>query len=566
MNGRKGQPDNPATLPGCAAEFIRLVIRKMRYRKKVRAEVEVELAAHFEDALKDCPTDEQKQQKAERLIADFGDAWLLAVLARRAKKRCRPLWRTIAARTFQSIGVLFLCLILYCVYISLGRPTIAVNYVEQANRLARPTADESLNAAPLYQKAMELYVEPPVVARQATKWLMEELTLYDLIKDKDCSELSEEETASLKQWISANAEAISFFIEGSKKPHYWWRHQANGDSILKFLFSPALGHLRRPAKLTCWRAELKGRDGDISGAFDDLLACYRVGQHFKGPRGLVEQIVGIGIQRCTLESAFAILKNQQISSDLLRGFQARLEGLMAKDTYFMDFTLEKFSALDFIQRCYTDNRRGSGHLIPAQLEEHLPLLGQGPDPNKFFARGYFLTMALAGADRRQMTRAFEKAYNDAEIWAHKTPWQLHEEQINFRSLGFEQWPAAKKARYWPVSLFSLAFGSVSSMSYQVRAHTEALATTIALLRYRQDKAEYPADLNELIAAGYLRKSPMDPYSDKSLVYRRTDDGFTLYSVGPNFIDDGGKLGRDKGGKVWTWADDGDAVFWPVTQE
>jgi hypothetical protein len=26
-------------LPGCAAEFIRLVIKKMRYRKKVRADV-----------------------------------------------------------------------------------------------------------------------------------------------------------------------------------------------------------------------------------------------------------------------------------------------------------------------------------------------------------------------------------------------------------------------------------------------------------------------------------------------------------------------------------------------
>ena len=78
-------------LPTCAAEFIKFVIKKMRYRKNVRAEVMAELAAHFEDELKECKTDQEKQQKAKQLITDFGDVKLLAVLLRRAKKRCRPL-------------------------------------------------------------------------------------------------------------------------------------------------------------------------------------------------------------------------------------------------------------------------------------------------------------------------------------------------------------------------------------------------------------------------------------------------------------------------------------------
>ena len=50
-------------LPACAAEFIKLVIRKMRYRKKVRRDVQAELAAHFEDELKDCATDQEKSRK-----------------------------------------------------------------------------------------------------------------------------------------------------------------------------------------------------------------------------------------------------------------------------------------------------------------------------------------------------------------------------------------------------------------------------------------------------------------------------------------------------------------------
>jgi hypothetical protein len=57
--------------------------------------------------------------------------------------------------------------------------------------------------------------------------------------------------------------------------------------------------------------------------------------------------------------------------------------------------------------------------------------------------------------------------------------------------------------------------------------------------------------------------PMDPYSDEPLVYRRTDRGFTLYSVGPDFADDGGEPGLNADGKPRLWADKGDTVFWPI---
>ena len=143
-------------LPPCAADFIKRVIKKMRYRKKVRADVAAELFAHFEDELKDCSTAEQKEQKAQLLIDTFGDIKLLAVLLRRAKKRCRPLWRIMFARTCQAIVILFVCCIAYVAWFLTGKPSITTNYVEQLNRLTRPTADESLNAAPLYKKACEL--------------------------------------------------------------------------------------------------------------------------------------------------------------------------------------------------------------------------------------------------------------------------------------------------------------------------------------------------------------------------------------------------------------------------
>ena len=73
-------------LPDCAAEFIKLVIKKMRYQKKARADVMAELIAHFEDELACCTTAEEKGKRAQQLIDEFGNAKLLATLCRRAKK------------------------------------------------------------------------------------------------------------------------------------------------------------------------------------------------------------------------------------------------------------------------------------------------------------------------------------------------------------------------------------------------------------------------------------------------------------------------------------------------
>jgi hypothetical protein len=54
-----------------------------------------------------------------------------------------------------------------------------------------------------------------------------------------------------------------------------------------------------------------------------------------------------------------------------------------------------------------------------------------------------------------------------------------------------------------------------------------------------DRGAYPATLCELRPA-YLAEMPIDPFNDHEFHYRREDDGYLLYSVGPNGKDDGGR--------------------------
>ena len=101
------------------------------------------------------------------------------------------------------------------------------------------------------------------------------------------------------------------------------------------------------------------------------------------------------------------------------------------------------------------------------------------------------------------------------------------------------------------------------ISSRCRADTDALITTLALLRYKSDKGQFPEKLDELVSAGYLKALRSDPFSGKPFAYKRVGEDFVLYSFGTNLKDDEAKAGLTTKGQPKRWADDGDNVFWPV---
>jgi hypothetical protein len=118
-------------------------------------------------------------------------------------------------------------------------------------------------------------------------------------------------------------------------------------------------------------------------------------------------------------------------------------------------------------------------------------------------------------------------------------------------------------RFFLIENFMPATARLSNIVYRAKIHHESTKTILALLRWRFEKDQYPVALGELVAAGFLNELPMDPFGDKPLGYKRTDDNFILYSVGPDFKDDGGVSGKDRKGRDKQWLDNGDTVFWPL---
>lgn len=66
-----------------------------------------------------------------------------------------------------------------------------------------------------------------------------------------------------------------------------------------------------------------------------------------------------------------------------------------------------------------------------------------------------------------------------------------------------------------------------------------IMTEAAVRRYAIENGSPPESLADLVPE-YLPAVTVDPYGDAPLRYRRIEDGYLLYSVGANGVDDGGQ--------------------------
>jgi len=535
-------------LPPCVAEYIKQVLKKMHYRRRVRQDVQAELEAHFEDELKDCKTDKEKEQKAKQLIADFGDMKLLAVLLRRAKKRCRPLWRTAIVRSFQILGIIVLYFLICSIPLLIGRPTININYVDWLNELVQAGKDEQDNARPYYEKAFELYVEMP-------QWLSKSRAKWP-------TDFNDVQLSSLLTWLEDNQAAIEALRQGSRRSGCWSEYQSDETELSKAPLTTVsmanaivanameiLPSYRRLAFTLQWQIRYEANNGDTDTALSDSISLMRFGSHLQGHGLLIEQLVGIAIEALANGTFFMLLERVDIPADVLKSTQQELDKQFGRQELIISLEAEKVFWYDVIQRAFTDDGQGSGRM----LVRGLPYMVTDDCKENLWRY-----VSFSYPERQEMVAKIDEYFGRFAEILTETPWDLRDEAL-------DEQEGNEDVQITPIMLKinTPAYRRVSQIAWRMKTGRQALLTVLAIMRYEKEKGQYPADLDELVEAGYLKKLPMDPHSDGPLVYKRTDEGFLLYSFGINLTDDGGKLGLGSQGTPRMWADNGDWVFWPV---
>ncbi len=546
-SAKKIQTQGFEHLPESISELIDGIIDAMKYRRSVRVDVRQELADHFTDALADCEGEQEKQERIKELIAEFGDVELLGQLLRRAKKRCRPLWRTMLVRTFQLIGICFLLLIVYIGWFFTGKPVITTDYLEVMNQMVRPVADDSQNAWPFYKQAAEKYV----------KYEDEKFDFHI----RNASTRSEEDRQIIQQAISDNQESLELIRQGNQKPYYWQIYGTgeNEDKEMLTMLMPHLSDYRKMVYLMCWQGLLNAEQGDFEKTFGDLFEVYLFGQHLRGQNTtLIEQLVAMSIEAMSTETLRMVLAEYsgQINVQVLDSARKRFAAVIENKDFTIDFGGEKLFMRDEVQRSFTQSRFGKSHLYLPRLRV---LADFDADTELIFLMSAkALHVLFTHPDKEQTLKEVEQWYSEMEKMSTLTP-----ASVKSQDLSMEETTNEAIERNLFLNILLPALGKISQISYRNRAKTHATLVILGVMQYEKERGKLPELLDDLIEKGLLNEIPKDPFSDEPLVYRKTDDGFTIYSVGLNFIDDGGVLGTDSRGKHRNWGENGDAIFWPV---
>ncbi len=513
-------------LPACAVEYIKLIIKRMKWKKKVSQDVQAELIAHFEDALRDCKTNEEKEKAAKELIANFGDAELIATLARRAKKRCRPMWQKILICSLQILAILGLYIGICNIYLNWGKPNVSVNYVEWLNNYVRQGRNESLNSAPLIKQAAKLVVPMP-------EWL-------DDSNANSPDDFNELQMYKFENWLSQNQQAFDALKTALEKPVYWNIYESNETDMLKFNFV-SVADYRKLAKALNWQIKYSAFKNNTEDAIHMTTELCDLGQKMEGNGVLIEQLVGIAIESMGHSALLDLLDKKTLTNEQLADTQNFLQQHYNENV--IDMSGEKALIYDFIQRNFTDDGKGGGKPIRT---------GTG-FAGKNTLEIIFRVLTFNLPDKKDIIRQMDDMYAMCQEAFNTANLDSMKEQL---SIALNDSPILMK-----VDL--PAFQKVGEVFWRTKMKKEALITTLAILRFQKETGKYPQTLDELLQAGYIKQIPFDIYRNGSLTYKRTDTNFILYSFGVDRDDDGGKVLTNKKGSPYLWSDDYDAVFWPA---
>lgn len=296
------------------------------------------------------------------------------------------------------------------------------------------------------------------------------------------------------------------------------------------------------SNLLILRAMLSLGEGQTEKARADLIACMRLGRLMTQSSTMYEHVSGRSTEMLAFNATLAWIADPKVTAGEIETLQRELSALPSPRPLADKLDRgERFLYLDLLLGAAHHGLRrletypGNPHLKSKAGNALVDILVSGldydvalKDANRWFDR-------LAAAARLDSYSAQKAALTE-----------LHRELINLRK-DLTVNPEARLLQQRRASALSDLARALLTPDYlsafaedamAEQAHRNLRVAAALALHYRAT-GQYPDDLTALVP-NYLPAVPLDLFSSKPLIYKRMGDGYLLYSVGPNEIDDGGK--------------------------
>ncbi|HYE02211.1 MAG TPA: hypothetical protein VD963_03135 [Phycisphaerales bacterium] len=545
-----GRPDparvlGQSGLPPALRDLVGTVVSRTRLWRHERADVARELVSHFAEGL-------EAGASVERLAALFGDPVPAARLIRRAKKRARSLAWHAWVRWWQFVG-LVLALIgvvwgVFAVPFFMRTPRVARDYFGEVTAPAR-AVPESQRAWPVYLGAIQA-ADYRGMAEQ-----MEHISDHPGMKGWE----------AVVQIVDSRQESIRLYRHAAGMPALGLvpsdqaskelaqilnpaftpdpvRSPEPGPQPLGTILLPSLNEMRKGARLLAADARVAATRGEAERVVDDLVALTGLAHHANAPpRLLINQLVEWAVLALQYQLVGELIARHPglLSESQLAGLAHHVAGASPRD-FRPDYSVERALFEDWVQRVYSDNRRGNGRLTFAGWKTYEKLHGAQAETWKTWLAGpllsaWFPSRARLGAVYEEALTSAE-AYHDIPLWERTGPGPDERFKLEHES-------GRLPSRYLMIAGTIAPLTKIGLTAHSVSQRRDATLVVLALEIHRLRHGAYPRALDELVPA-LIPTIPTDRFDGQSFRYRLAETGPILYSVGMDLDDDIGRAPRD----------------------
>lgn len=374
-----------------------------------------------------------------------------------------------------------------------------------------PALSTDDNAAPLYQRAF------------ASLTADTELNESELpFKDPLTADVASGEVSAI---LERHAVTLDLLRRATDKPGCRFERDWSRPAIDMLL--PEVQQMRQVARLLTLAARQTAADGDGEQALADVVRIHRLGMHAAGEPILVSSLAGQAIDAVALGTLADVLPRLEKSDLPLLDRDSLRDFVATPVTYQRAFLGEEALGLAMLGDL-ADGSKGMTTLELLRSVSDEPTQFTFDSPFSLLYRCFMLPADIAGY--RDTMRRYQDIAGKMLL-----PTSQHYPVVVKETAEIEETLKSRRAGVF-APLSAPALSGVLKSQAKSRALHDVAGVLLAATRARLAGTS----LAESLVPEAVPALPSDPFTaDTPLLTKRTDDGWVVYSVGPDGADDGG---------------------------
>ncbi len=322
-------------------------------------------------------------------------------------------------------------------------------------------------------------------------------------------------------WVEQNHDALELARQATELPHCWFVVESTPDG--NYLL-PHLGQLRTLARLLRWRVFIAAEQHDATTLADSAIEIDRFARHVDdGIPCVINALVGMAIRALAIDGVTRPLLWEEMSDADRRAYLARLMPIFDPPPALADVLVGEQELLVWMYLS----------AAPPSLERTLIA---SPERAAGELERYFRPLRELAAE------PIERQCDPSDPLA-----------LRIQAIENER-PSKFNVPRRVASILIPSLTHALSIRARLISAQRGTRTVLELYACRDRTGDFPDTLKALGG-----EFSTDPFSGGPFIYGRADDGFTLYSVGIDRKDNGGRhnprVGENRTNR--------DFVFWPI---